>query len=134
MSELPSLADMEVAKDNTLGKFLGNLAKYIQVTISPLTTGGSSVHCDTDHKSVHTKLDRLEAYLEQGYKETLDRLSTYDPLKETMEEVLGNSFREIVTDVERLKQKFQKGETKQCFIRPFGKNKYIGGGWPKLMV
>ncbi len=121
MTELPSLADTEVAKADTLGKFLGNLAKYIQVTISPLTTGGTSVNCNADRKSVDTKLDVLEAYLEKGYKETLDRLSTYDPLKETMDELLGNSFRETVTEVERLKQKFQKGETKQCFITPFGK-------------
>lgn len=121
MTELPLLADMEVAKVNTLANFLGNLAQYIQRTITPLTTGGSSVHCNLDYKSVHTKLRKLEAYLEQGYKETLDRISSNDPLKETMEEVVGGSFGKIVTEVERLKQKFQNGETKKCFIRPFGK-------------
>ncbi len=107
MTKLPSLADMEVAKDNTLGKFLGNLAKYIQVTISPLTTGGNSVHCNMDHKDVHTKLDRLDLPTAriQGHSGTA--LHVCDPLKETMDEVIGNSLREIVTEVNDCSRNFR---------------------------
>ncbi len=120
--ELPSLVNVEVIRDRTLGDFIGYMAKDIQTRIKPLTTGGSSIDCTIDHTDVAKNLRRLTSYLETGYKETLENAFLENsPQKKEMENILKPRFQKIVNEVEKLMRKFENGESKECFTELYSK-------------
>ncbi len=133
MAVLPAMVDVEVAKEDTLAELLSNVAVYVKVTVLPLTTGGL-LHCNPDKtRDVHRHLQQLESYMEKDFKETTERLSTNGPLKESIEEILEGPFANIVTEVETLRRKFQKGEEKETYMQPFGKKPRPGYEFSGLM-
>ncbi len=119
MTVLPAMVDVEVAKEDTLAELLSNVAVYAKVTVLPLTTGGL-LHCNPDKiPDVQRHLKQLESYMENGFKETTDRLSN-GPLKKSIDEILEGPLGNIVTEVEILRRKFQKGEERETCMQPFG--------------
>ncbi len=123
MMDLPSLVDIEVAKDCTFGNFLLKMATYTQTYIRPLSTGGSTLNCNVDKLALKNLRKRVENYLEEGFKETLERIVRDGDLKQTLQKMLEDGFENIVTGLEKLIQKYQKGEPKECFMEIFGKLK-----------
>ncbi len=115
------MVDLEVVKDDTLAELLSNVAVHTKKTVLPLTTGGL-LHCNSDkNQDVHRHIQQLEMYLEKGFKETTESLAKNSPLKKSIEDVLEGPFEDIISEVEMLRTKFQKGEVKETCMKPFGK-------------
>ncbi len=116
---------MAVVTEQTFGNVLRNIAKVTQTTLEPLTTGGRSVACRIQLEEVETALKRMEAYLTEGFKETIRGSSLNPEVKGRIMERIETGFDHIVRDIETLRRTYENGEPTECFKALFGKKNVL---------